>query len=51
MWQSQSANSRGSGGGGAGGVLTPTPYSTFGRKGSSPAAGYLADEGESIYGE
>jgi len=51
MWQSQSANSRGSGGGGAGGVLTPTPYSTFGRKGSSPAAGYLADEGESIYSE
>ncbi|GAA5990891.1 hypothetical protein JCM5350_008260 [Sporobolomyces pararoseus] len=50
MWQSQSVGSRGSGGAiGGGGVLTPTPYSTYGRKGSSPAAGYLADEGDSLY--
>ncbi|GAA5886090.1 hypothetical protein JCM16303_003859 [Sporobolomyces ruberrimus] len=46
LWQAQSANVRGSGGG-----LTPvpTPLSAYGRKGSSPAAGYLADEGESIH--
>jgi hypothetical protein len=50
MWQSQSVNSRSSGGGGAvAGGMTPTQYASYGRKGSSPAAGYLADEGDSTY--
>ncbi|GAA6020758.1 hypothetical protein JCM11491_003521 [Sporobolomyces phaffii] len=48
MWQSQSSRSS-SGAGGMSGGMTPAQYASYGRKGSSPAAGYLADEGDSTY--
>ncbi|GAA5923331.1 uncharacterized protein JCM15063_003614 [Sporobolomyces koalae] len=48
LWQSQSLGHRGSGGPQSG-EMTPTPTSSFSRKSSTPATGYVADEGDSIH--